>query len=229
MKQSLSWLIYDRSLYEQKWKDNKGYALVILNVVRMINLSSPVDSTERHLLDQQHFKLVISKISRIFVYVGNNKYFSCTFPFHLVSKGDKYCAQFEDIEITDKLLSEAISLLNDTVHDSFYNRYREADEETSYSEDAYRITEKLLTTEPCYVRYDHDKVHASHHKHPEFHLDINMSKMASFKIGLIEPLDKVNFEGLFEKEKDCYYCCKPEKVEKKLKHILKKKKRKRKF
>ena len=178
--------------------------MVILNVVRMINLSSPVDSTERHLLDQQHFRLVISKISRIFVYVGNNKYFSCTFPFHLVSKGDKYCAQFEDIEITDKLLSEAISLLNDTVHDSFYNRYREADEETVYSEEAYKFTEKLLTTEPCYVRYDHDKAHASYHKHPEFHLDINMSKMASFKIGLIEPLVKVNFEGLFEKEKDCY-------------------------
>lgn len=219
MKQSLSWQMYDRSLYEQKWKDNKGYATVILNVVRIINLSSPMDSTDCH---PQYFKLVISKISRIFVYVGNNKYFSCRFPFQLVLRSGRYYVQLEDVEITDKLLSEAFSLLSDTEHGSFYNRYREADEETSYSENAYKIIEKLLTTEPGYVRYDHDKAHASHHKHPEIHLDINMSKMASFKIGLTESLDKANFEGLFEKEKDCYYCCKPEKVAGRLKDFIKK-------
>lgn len=229
MKASLSWLIYDRSLYEQKWKDNKGYALVILKVVRIINLSSPEDSIERHLSSRQHFKLVTSKTSRIFVYVGNNKYFSCTFPFHLVSRGSGYCVQYEDIEITNKLLSEAISLLNDMDHGFFYNRFRDAEEDADYTEEAYIITEKLLTTEPCYVRYDHDKAHASHHIHPEIHLDINMSKAASFKIGLIEPLERANFEGLFEKEKDCYYCCKPDQIGKRLKYVIKKKKHKRKF
>lgn len=103
--------------------------------------------------------------------------------------------------------------------------YTNADEESNYSDNVYFIAEKLLTTEPCYVRYDHDSKNENLHIHPAIHLDINMSKDSTFKIGLTEPLDKSSFEDMFNKDKDCFYFCKPSKIEKKLQKRKVKKKR----
>ena len=55
---------------------------------------------------------------------------------------------------------------------------------------------KLLSFEPCYIRYDHDAVHVSE-EHPLDHFDLNYSKNASFKVGLKRYLMIENFQDFF--------------------------------
>lgn len=205
MKQSLSWEIFDRKLYGEKWKDNKGYAAIILNAVRLMTITSPLQKIEMRKQWVRHITLEVAKMSRIFVYVDKNKYFSCIFPFHVISANNTITVQYNSITINSILLSEASSLLNDISNSTFYNLYKDGDEDTSYSDEAFCIVEKLLTTEPCYVRYDNDAQGEKGHRHPRIHFDVNMSKAGTFKVGLRESMSSDMFVNVFDKEKDCLY------------------------
>lgn len=214
MKQTIAWPIYDKTLYENKWKDNKGYAAIILNAVRIICTTEPIELESLKTNWIQHLKIQKSKLSRLFVYVGQNKYFSCYFPFIINRKGDKSKVYMKDIEITEKLLSESFSLLYAVRESYFYNKYTEEDEESSYSVEAYKVIEELITAEPCYIRYDYDTIGEKSHVHPLIHFDINMSKAGTFKVGLSNPLSTISFENLFDKSVDCLYLVEHDRIEK---------------
>lgn len=215
MKLCVSWPFYDKSLYEEKWNDNRGYATIILNAIRIIKTTNPLEYQDFSKGWIKRIKIDISKTSRLFVFIDRNKYFSCFFPFSITKKEEVFNIQYEDIKITDRLLSETFSLLNDLKRDSFYNRYHNVEEETSYSEEAYQIIEKLITTEPGYVRYDYDSKNAKSHIHPLIHLDVNMSKMGTFKIGITEHMFEEIFEDVFNKKTNCFYLVDSSKIESK--------------
>lgn len=213
MKLCISWPFYDKSLYEEKWNDNRGYATIILNAVRIIQTTPPSDENELSKGWFKRIKIEVSKTSRLFVYVDKNKYFSCLFPFSINKKEGNFNIQHEDIKITNKLLSEVFSLLNDIKKDPFYDRYHNVDEETNYSNEAYLILEKLITTEPSYVRYDYDVKNAKSHIHPLIHLDVNMSKSGTFKIGIVKHMPEGTFENVFNKNANCFYLIDSLKIE----------------
>lgn len=223
MKLCMSWPFYDKSLYEEKWNDNRGYATIILNAIRIIQATPPLDESEVSRGWIKRIKIEVSKASRLYVYIDNNKYFSCLFPFAINKKEEEFRIQYKNIKITDKLLSEAFGLLNDIKEESFYDRYHNEEEETNYSKEAYLILEKLITTEPSYVRYDYDAKNAKSHIHPLIHLDVNMSKTGTFKLGIAKHMPEKTFEDVFNKNVNCFYLVDSSRIELGLSNLKRKK------
>lgn len=225
MKTSVSWEFYDdKSFSGKKNKNNKDYASIILNATRIIKSTTPLNENQLTKKWIKHLKLDISKISRLFIYLDKCKYFSCYFPFFISESGKSFIIRNKDVEITDQLLSEMFSLLNDIEKCSLFNKFQDEDEETNYSIEAYQILEELITTEPGYIRYDMDFDNANGHIHPKIHFDVNMSKKSTFKIGIFEEMTESTFESIFNKKQDCFYLIHPSKF--KYSHRLKKKQKK---
>ena len=83
--------------------------------------------------------------------------------------------------------------------------YVSNDEYEPISDNAFYVTENLLQSEYGYIRHDYDPRSANGKIHPEYHMDINYSKYATFKYGAERMLSNVEFEFTFDKNKECLY------------------------
>lgn len=72
-------------------------------------------------------------------------------------------------------------------------------------DDIWKLVVKLWYMEEGYIRYDYDAVHENGKMHPLYHLDVNYSSGASYKIGLYHELQIEEFKEILDITTDCLY------------------------
>lgn len=119
-----------------------------------------------------------------------------------------------EIEITNKLLSGADSVINSHFsesHSDFESFFTSMMEELEIDEKLWLFLKSIFMLEDSYIRYDIDPKHADDGKgekkinldengkpfitHPLHHIDVFYSPEQTFKIGL---KDKINYETLLD-------------------------------
>lgn len=131
---------------------------------------------------------------------------SLSFPFNIKKNGSQIKLYINKIqsEIDNRFISECISIINQLQdNSSFIDVWMEMDE--PYNEETLIIVERLLRTEPCYLRYDYALDSAVGGIHPAIHLDINMSKIGHIKLGLYNQLTFRQFLDILNPDTNCYY------------------------
>ena len=67
------------------------------------------------------------------------------------------------------------------------------------------ILTRLLTFDVGYIRYDYDEEHYNGRIHPLHHLDINYTNQSTYKIGLNQSLDILEFKSIIDNQKECWF------------------------
>ena len=154
---------------------------------------------------------------RAYVYLARDKFFSVFFPYrlHVDKVSGKVIVYYKDNKKLDEvLLSECISFKEDMT-DKLINGGPEKEKGKSYNEvvadglykdTTFAIMEKLMTTEPCYIRYDHDLKSKSKSVHPIDHLDVNFNKLGTFKLGVGGRVSPDRFESYLSPETKALFC-----------------------
>lgn len=181
-------------------RSKHDYVLIVLNACKQF--VNGFDTTQ---LDcQTKIKLVVDKMSRIFIF-KSNKYFSVVFPFTVyLSEGniDKITTK-EGIEINSKNLSSAYSSMKNEYNYPFTPETTESLE--PFETPGILLIQEILLSEPGYLRFDFDPDLENGHLHPLNHLDINYSNEGTYKLGLLStPLEEV-FEDILNLKTNCHY------------------------
>lgn len=157
--------------------------------------------------------LCIDKMSRIF-FQTEDKYFSFLFPFSLEKQECHYRIydKITDYELSEKIISMLIRIFSQS--DAFEQSFEraidyiiESMEEYEFEniDDIWRLVIRLWYMEDGYVRYDHDPQRQRADIHPLYHLDINYSPGAAYKLGLRKPLLIGEFKDILDLKTDCAY------------------------
>ena len=105
--------------------------------------------------------------------------------------------------ITPKEVSEAKQLLY-ACKVLNYGLYLDAFDDTIVISDAAQLLfEHLISFEWGYVRYDHDSANVKVGIHPEYHLDVNFSKISTYKFELNNKMKHEHMIDIFDKTKNC--------------------------
>lgn len=180
----------------------------LIETVRELLISQPTDK-------DADLVVVRAKFQRVF-YISENKIYSTNFPFNVVTAENRPTTVMldDEIEITNKLLSGADSVIN--AH--FSNSYSDFDsfftsmmEELEIDERLWLLLKSIFMLEDSYIRYDIDPKHADDGNgekklsldeqgkpfitHPLHHIDVFYSPEQTFKIGL---KSKINYEILLD-------------------------------
>jgi hypothetical protein len=154
---------------------------------------------------------------RAYVYLARDKFFSVFFPYrlHVDKVSGKVTVYYKDNKKLDEvLLSECISFKEDMT-DKLINggsekekgkTYTEVVEDGLYKDETFAIMEKLMTAEPCYIRYDHDLKSKNKSVHPIDHLDVNFNKLGAFKLGLGGRVNPDRFESYLSPDTKALFC-----------------------
>lgn len=173
-----------------------------------------VSTENKPLIHSPHIKIEIIPTPRLYIYVSSNKYISIVFPFNVKLDGDNITLWYNDVMVDEKIISEIITLLHmrqnsrssvGASKNTLLELYVSNDEYEPISDNAFYVTENLLQSEYGYIRHDYDPHSANGKIHPEYHMDINYSKYATFKYGAERMLSNVEFEFTFDKNKECLY------------------------
>lgn len=70
-------------------------------------------------------------------------------------------------------------------------------------EESFRLFERILRTEPSYLRFDHDVENPDTKEHPMNHIDINFSHDFTFKLGLDRRIDLEELIKILNAESYC--------------------------
>lgn len=216
--------IFNDIPYKSPLRDAKDFALFIIDSIEQIIVGSQCD-TSTLAQNKKYFVVMAGKQKRIFVYIGNNKYYSTVFPFDL---GDGY-VRWKGAPLTTRSISNCETILNQMKGRSVIDVWEDSDLMREIDDiEAYEIVEYMLTTEPCYVRYDYDLKSAKGREsmHPAIHLDLNMGKGGTFKFGLEKQLSLEMFEHILDCEQERLFLHKLESITNK-KNFKPMKKRKR--
>jgi hypothetical protein len=114
-----------------------------------------------------------------------------------------------EIEITEKMVSECQSILSDlTLRDD--NIYWELDMLIGESDEdidtrSIRLFENLLMQEAGYFRYDDAPQDETLPYHPRFHIDVNYTNNAHYKVGLGKQTTIEDLLYMLNKKKKCPY------------------------
>ena len=165
---------------------------------------------------QNKMVLLVKEMNRLF-FCSNKKYYSVAFPFH-VAKNQSLIFDYQGVIIDSQMISDICLILGADEYKSFHAIDFVGlidDIENNHSEDFWHVFKHLLTYEIGYVRYDNDiegyknaLQRGKPKSHPHYHLDINMSNQATYKVGLpnsyslddfIYILDNDNNDRLFMK------------------------------
>lgn len=187
-------------------KNTKDYAKIVLLIARKI-ITTQAQNIDINKEIKPFILIKKDKQSRAFVFASANKYFSIAFPFN-IKIGEKGLLQVysreKQIELTNKLISECISIINSiSSNGTFLDAWLDSRCEQTVAD----IVELLFHTEPCYLRYDYDE-NASRGReriHPKHHLDINMNKIGTYKIGLYKKITRIQFINIVEDKEECYF------------------------
>lgn len=155
------------------------------------------------------FKLVVSKMSRIF-FQSENKIFSITFPFTVIGENedDIEFRWGNEIPIDNRIISILLGFLrhqhafNANSLDAFYECVSENIDLIDWFWDLLKI---LMFSEDGYLRYDHDPVHENGRLHPLHHIDMFYHSGNAFKVGLEQGLDTLDMIDLLNTSTDCLY------------------------
>ena len=202
---------YELDDFKAHKDEMKDYALLVLLITRKL-INFPHKKAENiDTVSKPFLMMDISKHSRAFLFIANNKYFCISYPLTIKIDNDKikiYSTE-KSIELTNQVISECIGVINSLAKNgNFIDAWMNDD--GSNSQNSLDILELLLHTEPSYLRYDYDPVTAKgkESKHPAYHLDINMSKKGKYKLGLYEYLSPIDFINIINEDKDCHFLSK---------------------
>lgn len=195
--------------FKQHSTQAKDYARLVLYISRKLIISpveyarSDLDNTPKPFIMVEY-----GKTSRAYVFIGHNKYVSIAFPLHIKIEGNqvRLFTEGHDVEIGNKIISDALSIVNTmNGNGAFIDAYMN-DSELNDNQ-ALIWLEQLLLTEPSYIRYDDDEKAAKGKglKHPAKHLDVNMSKKGTYKMGLYGKLTCKQFVDILNSETDCHF------------------------
>lgn len=175
-------------------------SLFLMDVVSQIQSFQKVETSGNVLIR------IDDKIRRIFFY-EENRFFSLHFPFVIQKESSfdshrnyfsgNYAFYYKDKKLTSQVISDVIRILTNDIEKKFDESPIEdfacSVDELFYEDDcgidsnrvdfAWRIYMYLKPFEMGYLRYDHDVDHVAPN-HPLNHLDINLSKECTYKIGL---------------------------------------------
>lgn len=154
---------------------------------------------------------------RAYVYLARDKFFSVFFPYrlHVDKVNGKVTVYYENNKKLDEvLLSECISfkedmtdkLIKDGQEIEKGKTYNEVVADGQYRDATFAIMEKLMTSEPCYIRYDHDLKSKNKSIHPIDHLDVNFNMLGTFKLGLGGRANPDRFESYLSPETKALFC-----------------------
>lgn len=194
-------------------KGHVDYTKVLLAITRKLLINGDSMSEEEcDVRKCSYLKLYIDKQKRVFVYLSVNKYYSMEYPYNVNTSIDNNVLSVyttTGIECTFKRISDAISILNSVKCNSIIDVYESRDEEDDNIDiESYKMLESFWANEPSYIRYDYDEKNSNADIHPLHHLDVNMSKEGSYKIGLQGKLLPSSFEDILDKKTDCFYLAK---------------------
>jgi len=148
------------------------------------------------------------KMSRLFIKLNTNYYYSFVFPFQILLRDGEFKIYHQDIFLNNKLLSVIIAIIesSDLTGRTILDEMILQDEITPDEEvSCLAILNLLLTVELGYVRYEKDKVRQDKDFHPLYHLDVNCTDDAKYKFGLNKPLSFQCFLDLLNDKKKRYY------------------------
>lgn len=194
-------------------KGHVDYTKVLLSITRKLLVNGDcISEKECDVRKSAYLKLNIDKQKRVFVYLSANKYYSMEYPYNVNTSIDNNVLSVyttTGIECTFKRISDAISILNSVKCNSIIDVYESRDEEDENVDiESYKMLESFWANEPSYIRYDYDEKNSNADIHPLHHLDVNMSKEGSYKIGLHGNLLPSSFEDILDKKTDCFYLAK---------------------
>lgn len=115
----------------------------------------------------------------------------------------------QDCEITEKMVSECQAILSDLSQraDNIYwgqdMSIDDSDEEMDLS--SIRLFEHILMQEAGYFRYDDDPEKEKLPYHPRYHIDVNYSNNAHYKIGLGKQTTVEDLFYMIKKKTKCPY------------------------
>ena len=188
--------------------DAKDYARLVLFLARKL-LISPFELVKEDIdkIPKPFFMVEEGKRTRAYIFIAHNKYISIAFPLHIKIDVDKIrlFSNELNLEITNKIISEILSIIYSmNGNGAFIEAWMDSDCDDDI---ALALLEQLLLTEPSYLRYDEDKKASINRelKHPPIHLDINMSRLGTYKIGLYGNLSCRQFIDIMNHESDCHF------------------------
>ncbi len=172
-----------------------------------------VSNTEKVNANAAYIKLDLNA-SRLYIYISIDKYISFVFPFNVKEEEQSIRFFYLGVRLNEKLISEISTVIESQktassfigkASNSIIDLYLSNDDLDPVSDEAYFVVERLISTEPGYLRHDHDPQSANGKIHPEFHFDVNFSQNATFKYGLLGMLPSLEFETMFDKKSNCLY------------------------
>lgn len=201
----------DLPLFSIDIEDAWDYVQLIYNTIEFCKMH--IGNKEATKKGDGALKIYRGKVCRLIVLIDSSKYISVYFPFNIVvdSKKRKLVLYGENGKIDDNVISGIKRVLLNSIDKTTHNRLPFSDVlKMDDSTDpipplSYALVEKLLFTEFGYIRYDHDVQQVNGDVHPEFHLDINCSKLSTYKMGLKSELALNEFEMIFDKDAKCVF------------------------
>ena len=193
----------------------KDYVKLVLLISRTIKNDSYIEADKIEKISNPFIMVDVSKNSRAYVFISYNKYYAISYPINIkiVDNTAKLYSSEKSIEINNQLISECLGIVNSlTDKGNFIDVWM--DNDGHYSQSSIDILELIFHTEPSYLRYDYDKMSAKgrEEKHPEHHLDVNLSRKGKYKLGLYEHLTCVDFINLVSEDADCFFLSKYNKL-----------------
>ena len=200
--------------YNSSLRNKINIIRILIEVSRLVNSSSPHPAAELVAsLDSNKIRLVfyVDKMSRIFI-EEKDKIHSFHFPFVLKVENGKNILSFNGFQITNATCSILAAVFAELSEDAPLERilelYWDIASDLSVPSEESEIHSQLITYllsfEPGYLRFDHDEVLENELYHPQNHIDINYTSRATFKIGLMKPLD---YKQLIEMINITTPCC----------------------
>ena len=172
-------------------------------------------------IDKNFPFLYIEKMSRLFIPENSadqvQKLYSIVFPFsYNVEQNELSITQIAINNSLNSCLKSLVNSFDKALPDSI-NKIQEycldacvdACEDNVFSDVFYEsvvtIFTRLLTFDVGYIRYDYDEMHCAGRIHPLHHLDINYTNQSTYKIGLNQSLDILEFQSIIDNQKERWF------------------------
>lgn len=193
---------FQEDLFFRATREKTDYAKIVLAAARLLLLNLGDEAAP----STSQLKLIISKMSRLFVY-KIDKYYSVAFPFNVAISDNQVLniQTFRGTIVDSRCISLAFSFLEN-------EQFILQPAPSLFSIDCSPIDavglsllEEIFLLEPCYLRYDVDPEHENGNLHPLIHIDINYSSYGTYKLGVSKKLSGASFENVVDILTECLF------------------------
>lgn len=202
-------LIYDLDKYQldrllQPFRRKGNVIIFWMEVIKLI-LSYAKPSPENR---AGEMFVCFDKMRRVFVH-SNAKAFSVGFPFSVKEVGGVIeFSTGSGIEIDSRVSSEVIFILSSAK--AFNNQeplglIDDLEQSSGDPNTLWQVLGELVQADDGYVRLDHDPDRENGDLHPLNHLDIFYSQSATFKLGLRNRYEVMQFLDVLNIKSDCSF------------------------